>query len=82
MRALLTKIEAGELDAGIVYATDVASSDAVRGIDLPEARDVVAAYPIARLAGAPNPEGGDAFVAFVLSDDGFAVLARHGFAAP
>ncbi|MCI0425064.1 MAG: molybdate ABC transporter substrate-binding protein [Actinobacteria bacterium] len=83
VRALLTKVEAGELDAGITYVTDIASTDgAVEGVDIPEDENVVAAYPIAVLAGAPNPDAASAFVDFVLSDEGQAILAGYGFAAP
>ena len=54
VRALLTKIELGELDGGITYLTDVASAGGrVQGIDIPDDRNVVAEYPIAVLARAP-----------------------------
>ncbi len=83
VRALLTKVEAGELDAGITYVTDVVSTDgAVDGVDIPEGVNVVAAYPIAVLANAPNPDVASAFVDFVLSDEGQAILAEFGFASP
>jgi len=83
VRALLTKIELGELDAGIVYVTDVASAGGrVEGIEIPASDNVVARYPIAALVSAPNPRGADAFVEFVLSDAGQAILSRYGFAAP
>lgn len=81
-RALLTKIEAGELDAGIVYATDVLSSSAVDGIAIPEQFNVVAEYPIAVLTEAPNAGGAEAFVNFVLSEEGQAILRRYGFESP
>ena len=80
MRALLTKVEAGELDAGIVYVTDVLSTEGgVEGIDIPEEDNVIAEYPIAALAGAPNPDAAAAFVEFVLGSDGQAILAEYGF---
>lgn len=83
VRALLTKIEGGELDAGITYVTDVLSSDGgVEGIDIPDPVNVVAEYPIATLAGASNPEGAAAFVEFVLSEEGQATLGAHGFSSP
>jgi molybdate transport system substrate-binding protein len=83
VRALLTKIEAGELDAGITYVTDVLSTGgAVEGIDIPEELNVVADYPIASLAHAPNPDAADAFVAFVLSDEAREVLDNYGFSSP
>ena len=80
VRALLTKVEAAELDAGIVYVTDVLSTDgAVEGIAIPEEDNVVAEYPIAALASAPNPDAAAAFVEFVLGPDGQAILAEYGF---
>jgi len=83
VRALLTRIELGELDAGITYVTEVvARRGRVEGIEIPEEHNVVAEYPIAVLAGAPNPDAAAAFVAFVLSDEGQAILRKHGFAAP
>lgn len=83
VRALLTKIEAGELDAGITYVTDVAAAGgAVEGVDIPEDQNVVAAYPIAVLVNAPNPDAAAAFVDFVLSAEGRALLAAYGFASP
>lgn len=82
VRALLTKIEAGELDAGIVYVTDVLGSGAVDGIEIPEEFNIVAEYPIAVLTQAPNPDGAEAFVAFVLSEDGQAILQVYGFESP
>ncbi len=83
VRALLTKVEAGEVDAGIVYVTDVMSTEgAVEGIDIPEEDNVVAEYPIVALNGAPNPDGAAAFVEFVLSDEGQSILADFGFITP
>ncbi len=83
VRALMVKIEAGELDAGIVYVTDVlAAGDSVEGVDIPADSNVVATYPIAALINAPNPEGANAFVTFTLSNEGRAILARYGFSLP
>src|SRR5262245_10677375 len=83
VRALLTKVEAGELDAGIVYITDVrAAGDAVEGIDIPAEENVTATYPIAALSAAGNAEVAAAFVEFVLSDEGQEILESYGFASP
>jgi len=83
VKAVLTKIELGEADAGLVYVTDVvAAGDRVDGIVVPEAADVVNRYPIAVITGAPNPEGARAWVDFVLSAEGQAALAAAGFVAP
>lgn len=83
VRSLLLKIELGEIDVGIVYATDVlAAHGTVDWIGVPPEHDVEAEYPIAVLSGAPNPSGGEAFIRFVTSDQGAAILAEHGFNLP
>jgi molybdate transport system substrate-binding protein len=83
VRSLLTKLEAGDLDAGIVYVTDVMSAgDAVEGIDITEEQNVVAVYPIAALTESGNPDVADAFVEFVLSGEGQEILASYGFTLP
>ena len=81
--AVLTKITADEADAGLVYATDAAAAGtAVTSIVPAGAADVVNHYPVAALADAGNPTAAAAFVAFVLSPDGQAVLAEYGFTTP
>lgn len=83
VRSLLTRVESDELDAGIVYVTDVLSAGgSVEGIDIPAEENVIAAYPIVELTEAGNAEGAAAFVAFVLSDAGQEILASYGFDAP
>ena len=83
VRALLTKIEVGELDAGIVYATDVAARvGIVDGIQIPDAFNVRAEYPIAVLTSGGNLDDGARFAAFVLSAEGQAILVKHGFSTP
>jgi len=83
VRALLTKIEVGELDAGIVYETDVvAAAGDVEGVVILTGDNVLADYSIAALSEAPNAEGAADFVAFVLSEKGRAILTGHGFVLP
>ncbi|WP_448622075.1 molybdate ABC transporter substrate-binding protein [Geodermatophilus sp. URMC 65] len=83
VRAALTKVELGEVDAALVYTTDVtAAGDAVEGIDVPEAEQAVNEYPIAPLADAPNPEAAAAFVELVRSEEGQQALADAGFRVP
>ncbi|HEY7704082.1 MAG TPA: molybdate ABC transporter substrate-binding protein [Acidimicrobiia bacterium] len=83
VRALLTKVESGELDAGIVYVTDVLSTDGgVLGVDIPAEYNVVAQYPIAVLTEAPNPAAAAAFVEYVLPSPGQVILSRYGFESP
>ena len=83
VKAVLTKVELGEVDAALVYRTDVrAAGDTVEGIACPEAERAVNDYPIATLAEAPNTGGARAFVDFVLSDAGRSVLTDAGFDGP
>ncbi len=83
VRSLLTKIEAGDLDAGIVYVTDVlAAGDTVEGVEIPADQNVVATYPIAALTDAANAAAADAFVELVRSDEGQEILQSYGFDAP
>lgn len=83
VKSVLTKVELGEVDAGLVYRTDVlAAGGAVEGIEFPEAAEAVNRYPIVALTGAPNADAAAAFVAWVLSDAGQTVLQRAGFGAP
>src|SRR5699024_6805756 len=80
VRAVLTKVELGEVDAGLVYVTDVASANgSVEGIDVPAADQALNDYPIAVLAGASDEAGATAFVDYVTSDAGAAILDNYGF---
>jgi len=81
VKSLVAKVRLGELDAGIVYATDV-RLDGVAGIALPPEHDVMASYPIAVIGSGKNRSGGEAFVAFVRGDAGQAILRAHGFGPP
>lgn len=83
VKAVLTKVELGEVDAGMVYRTDVlAAGGRVRGVAFPAAQGVISDYLISDLARAPNPEVAQAFVDFVLSDHGRQVLDDAGFDLP
>lgn len=83
VKAVLAKVELGEVDAALVYKTDVtAAGDKVEGIDVPGADRVVNRYPIAVLKSAPNQTTARAFVDFVLGTTGQAILTKAGFGAP
>lgn len=83
VRAALTKVELGEVDAALVYTTDVAAAgETVEGIDVPQAGRAVNRYPIAVLREAPNPQAAAAFVDLVRSERGRQALADAGFRAP
>lgn len=83
VRAVLAKVQLGEGDAGIVYATDAtAAGDTVRVIPIPGAANVVVTYAAAIPKDAPNPQAAAAFLAWLGGPDGLAVLDRFGFIAP
>ena len=83
VKSVLTTVQLGEVDAGVVYKTDVqAAGTKVKGIEIPADQNASTSYPIAALATAPNAAGAAAFVDYVLSNDGEKVLAEAGFAAP
>jgi molybdate transport system substrate-binding protein len=83
VKGIVTKVTLGEADAGIVYVTDVTAAGAdAEGVDIPADINVTATYPIVVTAKAPNPDGGQAFVEFVLGEQGQKILASYGFLAP
>ena len=80
VKSVVSKIQLGEADAGIVYVTDVkAAGNKVTGVQIPDAVNVIATYPIVTIKGTKNSNLASAFVAYVLSADGQAVLQSFGF---
>ena len=83
VKAALSKVELGEVDAALVYRTDAkADSGKVTGIEFPESAKAINDYPIAALKNASNPTGAAAFVAFIKSPQAQTELARSGFQSP
>jgi molybdate transport system substrate-binding protein len=81
--SVLTKVQLGEVDAGIVYVTDVHAAGAkVKGIIIPDNINASTTYPIAPLTKAHNPVTARAFVAYVLSSAGSSVFTGLGFQKP
>jgi molybdate transport system substrate-binding protein len=81
VKSVLTKVELNEVDAGLVYVSDVQAAGAkVTGIVIPASLNSSTTYPIAALTKAPNPGAAAAFVRYVLSTEGQAVLRADGFA--
>jgi molybdate transport system substrate-binding protein len=80
VKSVVSKIELGEADAGIVYVTDVkAAGSTVAGVPIPDSVNVIATYPIVAIKGTPNLDVADTFIAYVLSADGQAMLQSFGF---
>jgi len=83
VKAVVSKVQLGEADAGIVYVTDAASArELVDTVDLPDAHNTVASYPVAVLSGGGAPELAAELVAQVLSPGGQSILQRCGFLPP
>ena len=83
VKAVLTKVTLGEVDAGVVYVTDVRAAGAkVKGIEIPADVNASTKYPIATLTKAPNKATAQAFTDYVLSAEGASVLTAAGFAKP
>lgn len=80
---VLTKVQSGEADAGLVYVTDVKGAGGkVEGVPFRQSATAVNEYPIAALRGSTQPELARQFTALVTGPRGRQVLAGAGFAAP
>lgn len=84
VKAALAKLTLGEVDAALVYRTDIAADgvEGVEAVEFPESAEAINDYVLAVVDGAPNPAGAEAFTAYVHSDDALAVLTGAGFQAP
>ena len=78
VKAALTKVKLGEVDAALVYRTDAKAAAAdVDGVEFPESAEAINDYPIVALKDAPNPAGAQAFVAYVPDRAGAAGAHRR-----
>jgi molybdate transport system substrate-binding protein len=83
VKSTLTQVELGNVDAGIVYVTDVMAAGAkVKGIVIPANDNASTLYPIAAITKSTNLSIAQQFVAYVLSPAGQQVLAAAGFEKP
>lgn len=83
VKGVVTKVTSGEADAGIVFVTDVkAAAASADGVDIPADVNVISDYPIVVTKDAQNPTAAQAFIDFVNSAAGQAILAQYGFLAP
>jgi len=87
VRQVLTRVQLGEVDAGIVYVTDALAANAgsggtvppVKTLEIAEKYNVIAVYYIAAVKGAAHPQAAQAWISYVLSAPGQAVLEKYGF---
>ena len=84
VRAVLGKVMSGDLDAGIVYVTDVrAAGKKVVSLPIPATVNVTTTYPIASVRDTRNPVGAQTFVDYVrYSASAQGILRAYGFAKP
>ena len=82
VRQALDYVARGEVEAGLVYATDAAAQKDKVKVAFAIPTESPIRYPIAAVAGGPNPDAARKFVDFVMSLEAQAVLARHGFQKP
>ena len=88
VRQVLTRVQLGEVDAGIVYVTDALAANAgatggairpVQTLAIPNQYNVTAVYYIAAVKGAAHPAAGQAWITYILSAEGQATLEKYGF---
>ena len=83
VKSVLTQVELGSVDAGVVYVTDVmAAGTKVTGVTIPANDNASTLYPIATISSSKHKSIAQAFVAYVLSPAGQQVLTAAGFQKP
>ena len=84
VRAVLAKVEADEVDAGIVYVTDIRAAGArISSLLIPASRNVTTTYPIATVSSSAHPQAARAFVDYVRnSTSAQGILRAWGFGRP
>ena len=82
VRQVVAKVQLGEADAGVVYTSDAVAAPDLLTIEIPAEFNVIAEYPIAALIQSNHTDLADAFIAYVLSNEGQSILQKWGFASP
>ncbi|MET9689511.1 molybdate ABC transporter substrate-binding protein [Streptomyces sp. NPDC006514] len=83
VRAVLSKVELGEADAGLVYKTDTTAAEGkVGAVDIPPDQNAIASYPAATLKAAKNAAASAAFVQWLSSPEAQKILLEAGFQQP
>ncbi|WP_033318767.1 molybdate ABC transporter substrate-binding protein [Streptomyces yerevanensis] len=83
VRAVLSKVELGEADAGIVYKTDAATAtDKTDAITIPADQNAIASYPAATLKESQHSTAATAFVKWLSSPQAQQILRGAGFEKP
>ena len=83
VKAVVTKVTSGQVDAGIGYVTDAKAAAATAdGVAIDDKDNVVAEYPMAVLKQSKNQNLAYAFLDYILGPDAQAILAKYGFTGP
>ena len=82
VKQVVSKVQLGEADAGIVYTSDAVAAHELKTIEIPTGLNVIAQYPIATLTKSANANLATAFIEYVISSEGQSVLQKWGFAPP
>ena len=82
VKQVLAKVQLGEADAGIVYASDAVGAPDLQAVVIPTELNVIASYPIAPVLASTHSDMAMRFIAYVLSPEGQAILTKWGFAPP
>ncbi len=80
VRQVLSYVELGNVDAGIVYATDAKISNKVKVVaTAPENTHKPITYPVAAIKRTKNPEAAKEFIQFLKSDRATDTFKKYGF---
>jgi molybdate transport system substrate-binding protein len=83
VKSVITKVELGEADAGIVYKTDAnaADQDKIKVVNIKNEYNVTATYLVSLLQNisSKNKEAANKFLDYLYSDDGQKILEKQGF---
>jgi molybdate transport system substrate-binding protein len=79
VKQVVTKVELGEADAGIVYSSDAVAAPDLGTIAIPDKYNVIASYPMAIPDSAREPALALDFIAYITSPAGQAILLKWGF---
>jgi molybdate transport system substrate-binding protein len=82
VKQVVTKVQLGEADAGIVYTSDAVAAPELKTIEIPNELNVIAQDPIAVLTKSAQMDLANTFIEYVVSTKGQAVLQKWGFGPP
>ena len=79
VKQVVAKVQLGEADAGMVYSSDTVAAPELQKIEIPANDNIIAEYLVAMMNRAQNPDLAGAFIDYVLSESGQAILQKWGF---